>query len=142
MGLLFVIGGCCSNAYSLEMIINREPRSGNLITASQFLLVTLIELPYQYSLSRGFRERLIPLNNWLLMVFLFFSSSMLNNIALAYHISVPLHIVFRSASLVASMLLGWMILKKKYFFGFKCRYNIQQFISVVLVTIGVILAFV
>ena len=33
---------------------------------------------------------------------------------LAYHISIPLHVVFRSSALAANMLLGMLFLRKRY----------------------------
>jgi UDP-xylose/UDP-N-acetylglucosamine transporter B4 len=39
--------------------------------------------------------------------------SSLNNIALGYNISMPLHIIFRSGGLIANMIMGAIILKKR-----------------------------
>lgn len=43
-----------------------------------------------------------------------FTVSVLNNAALAYHISVPLHIVFRSGGLIVNMIMGWLVLNKRW----------------------------
>jgi UDP-xylose/UDP-N-acetylglucosamine transporter B4 len=59
------------------------------------------------------KERHIPLTRWFIVVILFYSSSLLNNIAFGYDIPMILHIVFRSASLFANMFMGWLILKKR-----------------------------
>ena len=77
------------------------------------------------------RPTVIPLNRWMVMVVLFFASSVLNNIALGFNISMPFHIIFRSGSLIISMFLGYIILGK--------RYNANEILGVVLVTIGVVL---
>lgn len=74
----------------------------------------------------------MPLSRWFIQVVLFFTVSILNNIALGYRISVPVHIVFRSGGLFVSMLMGWLIAKR--------RYNLAQVSAVVLVTAGVVLA--
>lgn len=65
----------------------------------------------------------------MLMVTLFFFVSVLNNIALGYRISVPLHIIFRSGGLFTNMVMGAIILKK--------RYPLGQIVGVGLVTLGV-----
>ncbi|KAL0062656.1 golgi uridine diphosphate-N-acetylglucosamine transporter [Marasmius tenuissimus] len=44
---------------------------------------------------------------------------------------MSVHIIFRSGGLVITMLLGWIVAKKKY--------NITQIISIVIVTVGVLL---
>lgn len=66
------------------------------------------------------------------MVMLFFLVSILNNVALGYRISVPLHIIFRSGGLFTNMVMGALILKK--------RYQLGQIIGVGLVTFGVVWA--
>ena len=46
-------------------------------------------------------------------VLVFFTVSVINNNAYAYHISVPLHTIFRSGSLVASLIVGAACLGKR-----------------------------
>jgi solute carrier family 35 (UDP-xylose/UDP-N-acetylglucosamine transporter), member B4 len=62
---------------------------------------------------------------------LFFSVSLLNNAAFGYHISVPVHIILRSGGSVTTMVVG-------YFFG--KRFSRNQVYSVMLLTVGVIIA--
>ncbi|KAJ1655767.1 golgi uridine diphosphate-N- acetylglucosamine transporter [Dispira simplex] len=78
------------------------------------------------------KSRVVPLRKWFVMVVLYFTVSVLNNWALAFHISVPLHIVFRSGGLVMNMVVGYLFMRKQYSSG--------QVLSVALVTMGVILA--
>ncbi|KAG0252506.1 golgi uridine diphosphate-N- acetylglucosamine transporter [Mortierella polycephala] len=63
---------------------------------------------------------------------MFFAVSVLNNLSLAYRISVPLHIIFRSGGLMVGMVLGMILMKK--------RYSRAQMFAVLTVTIGVIYA--
>lgn len=44
----------------------------------------------------------------------FFLLSVANNVALNYKISMPLHMIFRSSSLVATLLLGRFFYGKRY----------------------------
>ncbi|OZJ02849.1 hypothetical protein BZG36_03224 [Bifiguratus adelaidae] len=133
-GLIF--GGCCSNVFALELLVTDAPKSGNLITFAQFLFVAVdgflhhITWP-KTSFLPTLKPRKVPIWRWLVQVLLFFTVSVLNNAALAYQISVPLHIVFRSGGLFMNMLLGVLILKKKY--------TLSQYIAVGLVTAGVVL---
>lgn len=46
------------------------------------------------------------------MVMVFFASSFLNNYALSFDIPMPLHMIFKSASLLSNMVLGIVILKR------------------------------
>jgi UDP-xylose/UDP-N-acetylglucosamine transporter B4 len=78
------------------------------------------------------KKRKIPLTRWLAIVIMFFVVSVLNNQSLAYKISVPLHIIFRSGGLMVGMVLGMILMKK--------RYSKSQIFAVTIVTIGVIYA--
>ncbi|ORX58216.1 UAA transporter [Hesseltinella vesiculosa] len=117
--LSLIFGGCCSN----------------LVTLAQFLFVSIEGLRHQISFKNGhptWKRPVVPLHRWLFLVTLFFIVSVLNNLALGYHISVPLHIIFRSGGLIINMVMGAVLMKK--------RYSIGQIIGVVCVTVGVILA--
>ncbi|KAI9033838.1 UAA transporter [Phycomyces nitens] len=114
-----IFGGCCSH----------------LVTLTQFIFVALEGLLHQIrwdDKGLGLKPRVVPIKRWLILVCVFFTVSVLNNLALGYHISVPLHIIFRSGGLIVNMLLGVWWLKK--------RYTIGQIGGVVMVTLGVIWA--
>ncbi|KAG0281046.1 golgi uridine diphosphate-N- acetylglucosamine transporter [Linnemannia gamsii] len=156
-----IFGGCCSNVFALEILVNDAPKSGQMITFAQFVCVSAYGLamhlkwPVVQDLwtprsststrevqdrpSEGFwryiphlKKRKIPLTRWLMIVIMFFVVSVLNNQALAYKISVPLHIIFRSGGLMVGMVLGMVLMKK--------RYSKSQIFAVTIVTIGVIYA--
>ncbi|KAK4944017.1 golgi uridine diphosphate-N-acetylglucosamine transporter [Elasticomyces elasticus] len=135
--LLLIFGGCCSNVYTLEALIHTSPTSGSLLTALQFLLVALATAPRHLSFSRGWRnlylrERNIPLRKWLVYTAYFLSINILNNMAFKYRISVPLHIILRSAGPVMTMAVG-------RFWGGK-RYPPHKIVAVLLLFAGVVLA--
>ncbi|KAF9372159.1 golgi uridine diphosphate-N- acetylglucosamine transporter [Podila verticillata] len=157
-----IFGGCCSNVFALEILVNDAPKSGQMITFAQFMCVSLYGLSqhlqwpvvqeWRSSTSSGsasttpqsptssglwryiphLQERKVPLTRWLAIVVMFFAASILNNLSLAYKISVPLHIIFRSGGLMVGMVLGMLIMKK--------RYSASQIFAVTIVTIGVIYA--
>jgi UDP-xylose/UDP-N-acetylglucosamine transporter B4 len=135
--LLLIFGGCCSNVYTLESLIKASPTSGALITASQFLLVALTTLPRHFSPSRGWRNaylrpRSIPLRKWAIYTAYFLSINILNNMAFKYRISIPLHIILRSAGPVTTMAVGRLCGGK--------RYPPQKVVAVLLLSVGVVLA--
>ncbi|KAI1311271.1 golgi uridine diphosphate-N- acetylglucosamine transporter [Mortierella claussenii] len=162
-----IFGGCCSNVFALEILVNDAPKSGQMITFAQFVCVSvygfLMHLQWpifqerfsQKSINDSTRlsafesgpsstsgsfwryiphlkQRRIPLSRWMVIVVMFFAVSVLNNWSLAYKISVPLHIIFRSGGLMVGMVLGMVLMKK--------RYSKSQMLAVLIVTIGVIYA--
>jgi solute carrier family 35 (UDP-xylose/UDP-N-acetylglucosamine transporter), member B4 len=136
-GLIF--GGCCSNVYALEALIKTTPDCGSLITAVQFLLTTLLTLPANVSIrdpaswrNAFLRKRQIPLRAWIIYTAFFLSINMLNNWAFSYRISVPLHIILRSAGPVTTMLVF-------YFFNGR-RYPPVKILAVLLLFSGVVIA--
>ncbi|ELW68790.1 UDP-xylose and UDP-N-acetylglucosamine transporter [Tupaia chinensis] len=66
---------------------------------------------------------------YVVMVAMFFTVSVVNNYALNLNIAMPLHMIFRSGSLIANMILGIIILKK--------RYSIFKYTSIALVSVGI-----
>lgn len=140
-----IFGGCCSNALTLEDITRDYPGSGALLTFAQFLIVAVVALPSHLTLqaSEGstglarlpfprLKPRQISLAPYTIQVAIYYGLSRLNNAAFAYNIPMTVHIIFRSGGLVVSLLLGWILLKR--------RYNMMQVLSVAVVTIGVILS--
>ena len=109
-----------SNALTLERVTSEYPKSGSLITFSQFLLVSLHGLPKFIEFTHGplnfpiprLRPRRLPLASYLVQVALFYFVSLLNNLAFGYNIPMPVHIIFRSGGLVVSMLMGWLLSRK------------------------------
>lgn len=143
--VVLIFGGCCSNVLILEEITRSKPHSASLLTLSQHLLVTLITVYSQLELlpSRkakklsvfhrlGLKKPKVPFYHWAFMVILFFFSSQLNNMALGFQISMPLHIIFRSGTVVVSMLLGLALLRKVY--------SVEEVTGVLLVSAGVIIS--
>ncbi|CAG8000986.1 unnamed protein product [Penicillium nalgiovense] len=129
-----IFGGCCANVFALEAIIKEQPTAGPLITFAQFVLCALFTIPSFLSPSAGPRalflnRRAIPLRSWVVYTAYFVSVNLLNNWAFAYKISVPLHIILRSAGPVASMVIGYLYNGKRYSRG--------QTASVGMLTVGV-----
>ncbi|KAJ1822023.1 golgi uridine diphosphate-N- acetylglucosamine transporter, partial [Coemansia sp. RSA 2599] len=135
----FIFGGCCTNVFALESLVRQVPKCGNLITFAQFAFITIAGLPSHLHTVPGrlgwiprLKPRKVPLRRWIVMVSLYFMVSILNNLALGYRISIPLHIIFRSAGLIANMACGYLVMRK--------RYPVKQVLAVMMVSVGVVLA--
>ncbi|XP_045447897.1 UDP-xylose and UDP-N-acetylglucosamine transporter [Melitaea cinxia] len=112
LAILMVFVGCCSNVVFLELLVKEDPGSGNLATFLQFLFIASVGFCTVGKF--GFAKRHIPLKQYLLLVGFFWTSSVTNNYAFNFNISMPLHMIFRAGSLMANMAMGVWILKKKY----------------------------
>uniref|UniRef100_A0A8C2K0B1 Solute carrier family 35 member B4 n=1 Tax=Cyprinus carpio TaxID=7962 RepID=A0A8C2K0B1_CYPCA len=110
IALVFV--GCCSNVVFLELLVRDFPGCGNIVTFAQFAFIALEGFIFETHFGR--KKPHIPLSNYVIMVTMFFTVSVINNYALNFNIAMPLHMIFRSGSLIANMILGIIILKKRY----------------------------
>ncbi|TRY96007.1 hypothetical protein DNTS_002167 [Danionella cerebrum] len=131
MNTLFAISlvfiGCCSNVVFLELLVRDFPGCGNIVTFAQFAFIALEGFIFETHFGR--KKPQIPLSNYVIMVTMFFTVSVINNYALNFNIAMPLHMIFRSGSLIANMILGIIILKK--------RYSVSKYLSIVLVSVGI-----
>ncbi|KAM3870528.1 UDP-xylose and UDP-N-acetylglucosamine transporter [Diretmus argenteus] len=125
--VLLVFVGCCSNVVFLELLVREFPGCGNIVTFSQFAFIALEGFIFETNFGR--KKPSIPISNYVIMVTMFFTVSVINNYALNFNIAMPLHMIFRSGSLIANMILGIIILKK--------RYSASKYMSIVLVSIGI-----
>lgn len=142
----------------MSLLINQilpsrhDPGSGNLITFSQFLFVALEG--FFVTQKFGTKKRNIGFKDYLLLVIMFFVTSVANNYAFDFNIPMPLHMIFRAVSfillicnhdwtlfinatlshshqgsLIANMVMGIVILRR--------RYAISKYFSVFLITMGI-----
>ncbi|KAG8440072.1 hypothetical protein GDO86_006025 [Hymenochirus boettgeri] len=125
VGLVF--SGCCSNVVFLELMAREFPGCGNIVTCAQFILIAVEGFIFHVDFGR--KKSAIPIRYYMTMVAMFFTVSVVNNYALNLNISMPLHMIFRSGSLIANMVLGIIILKK--------RYSTSKYLSIVLVSVGI-----
>ncbi|OUM70369.1 hypothetical protein PIROE2DRAFT_37432, partial [Piromyces sp. E2] len=112
---------------------------GYLITLCQFAFITLAGLhqniKWTFSKNKKFsfiiKSRKAPMHMWFFMVILFFASSIINNLVFQFHISMPIHIIFKSSTIIVNMILSFVI--------FKRRYTYQQVTSIFITTLGLII---
>lgn len=127
LAIVLVFVGCCSNVVSLELLVREFPGCGNIVTFAQFLFIALEGFIFETNFGR--KKPNIPMSNYVIMVTMFFTVSVINNYALNFNIAMPLHMIFRSGSLIANMILGIIILKK--------RYSASKYLSIALVSVGI-----
>ncbi|XP_070687144.1 UDP-xylose and UDP-N-acetylglucosamine transporter [Pempheris klunzingeri] len=125
--IVLVFVGCCSNVVSLELLVREFPGCGNIVTFAQFIFIALEGFIFETNFGR--KKPAIPVSNYVIMVTMFFTVSVINNYALNFNIAMPLHMIFRSGSLIANMILGIIILKK--------RYSASKYLSIALVSAGI-----
>lgn len=135
--IALIAAGCITNNFVLELIISRkknphaDPSAGALLTLIQFLFVAAASAGHGLAwrgfgccrrhsggLLRGLvplsvRPTVVPFRHYVGMTVLFFSMSYLNNAAFAFHISQPMHMVFRSANLMVTYVMGWACFRKR-----------------------------
>jgi len=124
LGLL----GCMSNVIFLELMIKEDPGSGNLITFSQFCVIAIEGLVFTTKFFTVTPK--VPFTSWITLVIMFFLVSVSNNYALNFNIPMPLHMIFRAGSLIANMMMGIVLLGK--------RYSTTKYISVLMITAGIL----
>ncbi|EDW81129.1 uncharacterized protein Dwil_GK19180 [Drosophila willistoni] len=119
--------GCCSGIIFLELLVKLDPGAGNLITAAQFVFIALEGFIFTSNFGRT--QRIISLKDYGLLVLMFFLTSVCNNYVFEFNVPMTLHMIIRGGSLISNMCLGRILLKR--------RYTISQYISVIMISVGI-----
>ena len=127
VAILCVFLGCCSNVVFLELLVKDDPGSGNLITFAQFLFISIEG--FLFTSKCGTVKPNIGIKDYFILVTMFFIANVCNNYAFDFNIPMPLHMIFRAGSLIANMIMGIIILKKRYVFS--------KYLSVFMITLGI-----
>lgn len=127
--MFMVMVGCCCNVVFLELLVKQDPGIGNLVTFSQFLILSLEG--FIFTSKFGSVTPAVPVKSWLTLVSFYFLVSVSNNYALNFNIPMPLHMIFRAGSLIANMVMGIILLNKTY--------TPLKYLSVIMVSAGIAL---
>lgn len=127
--ILLVFIGCCSNVVFLELLVQDEPACGTILTFAQFLFIAIEG--FVVTMDCGRRKNAIPVKEYLILMTMFFTVNVTNNMAFGYKISMPLHIIFRSGGLIASLVMGVLVLGRSY--------SLSKYLSVIMITLGTII---
>ncbi|CAJ1345158.1 unnamed protein product, partial [Effrenium voratum] len=125
-----VFGGCMSAVIAMEYVLKANPKAGNLLSISEFAFVLVQSFPGRVD-KAGLRPLRMPLQSHLHHAVLWVSMSVLANVAFGFNISVPIHTLFRSCNVIASVLLGYLV--------FGQLYSLKQLVCVLLITVGIFL---
>ena len=128
LAIVLVLIGCMSNVIFLELMIKQDPGARNLITFSQFCVIALEGLVVTTKFLTVTPK--VPFASWITLVIMFFLVSVSNNYALNFNIPMPLHMIFRAGSLIANMMMGIVLLGK--------RYTKTKYASVLMITAGIL----
>ncbi|XP_013183448.2 UDP-xylose and UDP-N-acetylglucosamine transporter [Amyelois transitella] len=128
--ILQVFIGCCTSAFLMEILMAWVPHSANLITFLQFFFISLHGLIV--TVKWGTIKPHIPLKQYIILIALFFVTSVANNYVYALHVPSTLHMIIRSASSPASMFVYCCVKKQKP--------KLNNAIGSLLISIGVGLA--
>lgn len=121
-----------ANMHTLELLVTMQKGCGNLVTFAHMVAIACFSAVENIDWDRlRLKPRKIPLGHYVVLVLLFFVVQTLNNKAFAYDISIPLHMVFRSGSVIASLVVGSLLLNKQY--------SLKTVIAVLVTTAGVVL---
>jgi UDP-xylose/UDP-N-acetylglucosamine transporter B4 len=121
--------GCIGSMTCVESLAKEQPGAMNLLTFSTFFFITLEGL---FVTSKFLTiPNKIPFKGYLPVCAAFFFVNVINNQALNFHVPVPLHIIFRSGSLLTNLLMNRFLFGKKY--------STKKYVSVMVITVGIIL---
>ena len=150
--LFLTFFGCVLNNIFLEFIVSDkvsfgDKRAGPLLTLIQYAFIALLCLPQVLTFDRSnegvigmmndknktsflprFKKLVVPFSRYIFLAALFALMSWLNNLAFAFRVSQPLHVVFRSANLMVTFLFGRIFFQRKY--------TNNQFLLIVALTVG------
>lgn len=127
VAIVAVFLACCSNVVFLEMMVKEDPGCGNLVTFASFLFVSAVG--FVFTARLGTRRPAVPLRAYAVMVAMYFVVTVASNHALSYGVPMPLHMIFRSGSLIANLLMGMALLGR--------RYSVRKQLSVLAITVGI-----
>ncbi|CAG9109848.1 unnamed protein product [Plutella xylostella] len=128
--ILKVFTCCCASAFLMEILMSRAPQCTLLITCLQFLLVTVKGFIFTTKFLTV--KSKIPVKEYFLLVALFFVTSVSNNYVYYLHVPSTLHMIIRSASTPASMLVSWHAKKQAP--------KLSSAVGSLLISVGVLLA--
>lgn len=106
-----------------------DPGAGHLVTMSQFFFIACHGLIFT---SKFFTVKpVIQMRDYVALVVMYFVTSICSNYAFNFNIPMPLHMIFKAGSLMANMVMGIFMLKK--------RYDGWKYLSVMMITVGIII---
>lgn len=130
---VLVFGGCISSIVFMEYLLKQDSNAGNMINASEFVFVLLQSIPSRIDTKRwALRPLHASPTSHIQHAMLWVAMSTLANYVFAYNIAVPIHTLFRSCNIIASVVLGYLL--------FAQRYTLWQVGCILVITVGILFA--
>jgi len=123
-----VLGGCSLSMLLIESLSRANTNPMHLITFTTSILAPLYCF---WKDPNVLNKRTIPIKEYGIIIVLFFLTNVMNNQSVNYDLPFPLFIIFRSGTLMASVLLTMILQRRVYSWG--------KIISVFSVTFGIII---
>uniref|UniRef100_H3AW58 Solute carrier family 35 member B4 n=1 Tax=Latimeria chalumnae TaxID=7897 RepID=H3AW58_LATCH len=126
IGLVFL--GCCSNVVFLELLVRDFPGCGNIVTFAQFLFIAVEGFIFQANFGK--KSPSIPISHIIIrIVMTYLYVSIFNFFLIFCNGMQPFKLSLFQGSLIANMILGIIILKK--------RYTPLKYASISMVSLGI-----
>uniref|UniRef100_A0A914Y645 Uncharacterized protein n=1 Tax=Panagrolaimus superbus TaxID=310955 RepID=A0A914Y645_9BILA len=122
-----VLGGCALSMILMESLAKSGANPMHLVTFASFICAPIIVVLQNPSVLV---KRHIPLKSYSTIILCFFAVNVMNNQTLNFDVPVPLFIIFRSGTLLASVLMSYIMLGRVY--------SWKSILSVVTVSLGII----
>ncbi|KAE9555656.1 hypothetical protein FO519_001127 [Halicephalobus sp. NKZ332] len=123
-----VLGGCSLSMLLIESISRTNENPMHLVTFTAFLLVPL----WCFLKDPGIPwKRTVPMSEYGIIIICFFVTNVMNNQSVNYDLPFPLFIIFRSGTLMASVLLTAILQRRVY--------SWSKILSVCSVTFGLVI---
>ncbi|XP_057296832.1 UDP-xylose and UDP-N-acetylglucosamine transporter-like [Hydractinia symbiolongicarpus] len=127
VAVLTTFGACSANVVFLEHLVKYSPGCGDIIAFAQFLFTSCYG--FVAIAKFGSKKPVVPIKEYVVGVLLFFGTTVAGNLALGCNISMPIQMIFKSGSVLASLTLGVLLLKKSY--------PVSKYVSVVMISVGI-----
>lgn len=121
-----------SSIVFMEYLLQGDKTAGPFLTVTEFIFVLLQSIPGRLDSGWSkFRPFFATKTSHIQHAVLWVLMSVLGNYAFGFNISVPIHTLFRSCNVIASVMLGWLV--------FGQRYSFKQLLCVGVITTGIFL---
>eukprot|EP01094_Clydonella_sp_ATCC50884_P002517 TRINITY_DN11920_c0_g1_i1.p2 TRINITY_DN11920_c0_g1~~TRINITY_DN11920_c0_g1_i1.p2 ORF type:complete len:409 (+),score=155.17 TRINITY_DN11920_c0_g1_i1:1184-2410(+) len=137
IALVMVMVGGLAQSMSMEYIVRHYSGAGPTISFFQFLFVAgegfrnYVEWSDDSAVGITFTKRAVPLLHHCVFLLCSWLAAVLAALALDFHVTIATSMIIKSLSLVINMAMGFLLLGK--------RYSVGQFVSVLVLTMGVVL---
>lgn len=113
LSLFLILFGCCTNYFFLELMVREDRSCASFASFFQFVFIVLEGVSFQLDFKniksmftgaakefRILKTRKLPMSYHLFLVVIFYSQAWTSSLPMSFGISMTLHAIFRSGTLV------------------------------------------